>query len=44
MLDHRRCIDDSAYMDIDEGYPDQVEFRDALRVSCLGSSFLQLAR
>lgn len=32
MLDHRRCMDDSAYMDIDESYPDQVEFRDALRV------------
>lgn len=31
MLDHRRCIDDSAYMDIDENYPDQVEFREALR-------------
>ncbi|KAL4066043.1 hypothetical protein V8B97DRAFT_2021158 [Scleroderma yunnanense] len=31
MLDHRRCIDDSAYMNIDENYPDQVEFRDALR-------------
>ncbi|KAI6042071.1 hypothetical protein EDC04DRAFT_2564759 [Pisolithus marmoratus] len=31
MLDHRRCMDDSAYMDIDESYPDQVEFREALR-------------
>ncbi|KAI6126035.1 hypothetical protein EDD16DRAFT_1473718 [Pisolithus croceorrhizus] len=31
MLDHRRCIDDSAYMDIDESYSDQVEFREALR-------------
>lgn len=38
MLDHRRCIDDSAYMDIDESYPDQVEFRNALRVClCLSS-------
>ncbi|KAG6334108.1 hypothetical protein ID866_4986 [Astraeus odoratus] len=31
MLDHRRCFDDSAYMDIDENDPDQVEFRNALK-------------
>lgn len=42
MLDHRRCIDDSAYMDIDESYPDQVEFRNALRV-CLCLSCKSLA-
>lgn len=38
MLDHRRCVDDSAYMNIDETFPDQVEFKDALAVwACLVS-------
>ncbi|KAG8220788.1 hypothetical protein J3R82DRAFT_2223 [Butyriboletus roseoflavus] len=30
LVDHRICHDVSAYMDIDEAYPDQVEFRKAL--------------
>ncbi|KIJ65295.1 hypothetical protein HYDPIDRAFT_88958 [Hydnomerulius pinastri MD-312] len=30
MRDHQACYDDSAYMDIDASYPDQVAFRDAL--------------
>ncbi|KAG6374810.1 hypothetical protein JVT61DRAFT_4194 [Boletus reticuloceps] len=29
--DHRICHDDSAYMDIDEGYSQQVEFRNQLQ-------------
>ncbi|KAH0836504.1 hypothetical protein J3R83DRAFT_8142 [Lanmaoa asiatica] len=30
LIDHRICHDVSAYMDIEEAYPDQVEFRKAL--------------
>ncbi|KAF9244215.1 hypothetical protein BU15DRAFT_42208 [Melanogaster broomeanus] len=31
LIDHRRCYDDSTYMDIDEAYHDQVEFNQALQ-------------
>ena len=33
LVDHRICHDVSAYMDIDEAYPDQVEFKKALEVA-----------
>lgn len=32
LVDHHNCHDDSAYMDIDEAYPDQVQFKKALEV------------
>ncbi|KAF8552216.1 hypothetical protein OG21DRAFT_1535758 [Imleria badia] len=32
LIDHRICHDDSEYMDIDEAYPDQVAFKNALQV------------
>lgn len=32
LIDHRLSYDVSAYMDIDEAYPDQVEFRKAIQV------------
>ncbi|KIJ12029.1 hypothetical protein PAXINDRAFT_83534 [Paxillus involutus ATCC 200175] len=31
LIDHRSCYDDSAYMDIDSAYPDQVNFNKALQ-------------
>ncbi|KAI9573914.1 hypothetical protein HD554DRAFT_569033 [Boletus coccyginus] len=42
LIDHRICHDVSAYMDIDEAYPDQVAFRDALQT--LDNAVLRMDR
>ena len=39
LIDHRICHDVLAYMDLDEAYPDQVEFKKALEVCVAATRF-----